>query len=286
VLGIALAFLREATDTRIRSAAEIGERLGLPLLGRIPEPSRRARAGYDLEMLAEPHGVSAEAFRMLRTSVELANVNQRDRLIMVTSALQEEGKTTTVSNLAVAMARAGRHVILVDLDLRRPAVDRFFGLEGARGVTDVVLGDTTLDEALRPATLGEFDDSVSSPGSLYVLPAGTLPPDPGEWVGNVVVGDLLESLVERADVVLVDTPPILHVGDAMALSAHIDAMLFVVRLSIARRPAMSEARRLLDTSPTKKLGFIVTDAAHEMDPNAGYYLPRSYKSELETELIR
>jgi capsular exopolysaccharide synthesis family protein len=287
VLGLALAFLREATDTRIRSAAEIGERLQLPLVGRLIEPSRRAKAGYDLEVLAEPHGIAAESFRMLRTNIELGNVGHDHRIVMVTSAVEEEGKTTTISNLAVAMARAGRHVILVDLDLRRPAIERFFGLESRLGLTDVALGDITLQQALRPAALGEFEDSVTAPGSLYVLPAGSLPPDAGEWVGNQVVSDILEQLAANADIVLIDTPPILHVGDAMALSAHVDAMLLVVRLSLARRAQLSELRRLLATVPCHKLGFVVTSAEREKGADPGTYLPRAYSHfDRETDLVR
>lgn len=287
VLGIALAFLREATDTRIRSAAEIGERLGLPLLGRLIEPSRRSKAGYDLDVLADPHGVGAESFRMLRTNIELASVGFESKIVMVTSAVEEEGKTTTISNLAVAMARAGRHVILVDLDLRRPAVERFFGLESRLGLTDVALGDITLEQALRPAALGEFEDSVTAPGSLYVLPAGSLPPDAGEWLGNSVVGDILEQLAANADIVLIDTPPILHVGDAMALSPRVDAILLVVRLSLARRAALTELRRLLSTAPAHKLGFIVTGAEQEKGGDLGSYLPRAYSHyDREADLVR
>src|SRR5439155_21449629 len=125
-LGIGLAFLREALDTRIRSAEEIGDRLRLPLLARLPEPPRKLRAENRLAMLADPTGVQAEAFRMLRTNLEFATLGKRVRPAMFTSAVEQDGKSTTAANLAVALARAGQRVVLVDLDLRRPFVDRLF----------------------------------------------------------------------------------------------------------------------------------------------------------------
>jgi capsular polysaccharide biosynthesis protein len=176
-LGLGLAFLREALDTRLRSAEEVGDRLGLPLLGRLPEPPRALRSNFGLVMLQDPYTPQGETFRMLRTNIDLTNLDRRARTIMITSALEQEGKTTTAANLAVALARAGRHAILVDFDLRRPAVDRYFDLRGRPGLTDVALGDVTLDEALATIALPEFQGT----GSLQVLPSGPTPPDPGEF---------------------------------------------------------------------------------------------------------
>src|SRR4051794_27948701 len=153
VLGIGLAFLREALDTRVRSSEEVGERLALPILGRLPEPPRRLRSNDELVMLADPHGPQAEAFRTLRTNVDFANVDRGARTIMVTSAVQSEGKSTTVANLAVAAARAGRRVILVDLDFRRPYVNRFFEFGDRPGLTDVALGYADLQDAIATVTV-------------------------------------------------------------------------------------------------------------------------------------
>ena len=139
VFGIMLAFLWEAVDTRLRSAEEISERLQLPLLARLPSPPKAIRNENGLVMLRDPTGIQAEAFRMLRTNLEFANLERGARTIMFTSAVEGEGKSTTVANLAIALARAGRHVILVDLDLRRPFINRFFAMNGHAGVTDVAL---------------------------------------------------------------------------------------------------------------------------------------------------
>ena len=141
VLGIGLAFLREALDTRVRSADEVGEKLGLPLLARVPEPPRKLRNSNRLVMQADPHGAQAEAFRTLRTNIEFVNLDIHARTIMITSAIQSEGKSTTAANLAIAFARMGKRVALVDLDLRRPFLDKFFdfgdrpGLPMLRGAT-------------------------------------------------------------------------------------------------------------------------------------------------------
>ena len=138
MLGIGLAFARDALDTRVRSAAEIGDRLQTTLLARIAAPPRALRRRNRLVMIASPHSAQAEAFRMLRANLEFVNLDRGARSIMVTSALEKEGKSTTVANLAVALARAGKKVALVDLDLRRPAIATFFALPySLPGVTNI-----------------------------------------------------------------------------------------------------------------------------------------------------
>lgn len=286
VVGLGLAFLREALDTRVRSADQVGERLGIPLLARIPEPPKKLREEAKLVSVAEPRGGGAEAFRMLRTNIEFATLDRDVNSIMVTSALDREGKSTTVANLAVAFARAGRHVILVDLDLRRPYVDRFFDLQGTPGVTQVILGRAELEGALTRVPIMPDDrdepsrdpDGIGSPqaytsdtngagGQLEVLTSGPIPPDPGEFVATRKLATMLDQLRKRADLVLIDSPPLLQVGDAMTLSSGVDAVVLVTRLKILRRGPVSEAHRLLDTMRARKLGFVVTGAQTEH----GYY---------------
>src|SRR6266571_1329741 len=148
VLGGALAFLREALDTKVRSAEEIEERLGLPLLARIPEPPRRLRKHDKPIMLAEPHSPQAEIFRLLRTNLDFVRLTHSPRTILVTSALEREGKSTTCANLAITLARAGQRVALVDLDLRRPSLARFFDLIGRLGLTQVALRQAKLADVL------------------------------------------------------------------------------------------------------------------------------------------
>lgn len=279
--GLLFAFLWEALDTRLRSAEEITERLNLPLLGRIPRPRRNVQRAHRLTMIEDPNSVQAEAFRMLRTNIDFVNIERGAKTIMVTSALEQEGKSTTMANLAVAMAKAGRHVVLVDLDLRRPFVGRFFRLDGRPGVTDIVLGDVELDDALveLPMRGTELDhvgltaegNGSRTEGILEVLPAGPTPPNAGEFVGTRSLARILEQVRDRADIVLIDAPPILHVNDAMALSAVVDAMLIVTRLRVVRRSTVDELNRLLETTPATKLGFVITDADLGEDYGISYY---------------
>jgi Mrp family chromosome partitioning ATPase/capsular polysaccharide biosynthesis protein len=287
LLGIVIAFLRDAVDTRIRAAEEIGDQLGVPLLARIPEPPRPLQMSDGLVMLADPNGREAEAFRMLRTNFDFVNVERGARTIMVTSASQRDGKSTTVANLAVALARAGKNVVLVDLDLRRPYLHRFFDLADEPGVTNVVLEQASVDQALSktwaseepaeltaaPAAGGARRSSRAKEparsatngrapaGSvLEVMPSGTLPPNPGEFVSTRALATLLDRLRERADFVLIDAPPMIGIGDAMTISAKVDGIVLVTRMNRLRRPLLFELHRLLETSPTPLLGFVVTGA--------------------------
>lgn len=266
VLGIGAAFLAHALDTRIRSANELSARLGLPLLGRIPPPSRRARDEWDPAMLTDPSSGQAEAFRMLRTNLEFANLERGARTIMLTSAVEGEGKSTTAVNLALALARRGLRVALLDLDLRRSAIARFFDLNEQPGATDVALGHAFLEEALRPVAIPGADGVETFNGGvrgalqgvLNVLTAGPTPPDPGEFVETSVVTDLLAGLADRFEMVLVDAPPLLYVNDALALSAKVDGLMLVARLSSLRRPMLAEIERVLAACPSAKLGLVVT----------------------------
>ena len=152
VLGLGLMFLFEALDTRVRSAKTIRDVLGLRLLGSVPPPPRKLRKSNRLVMMAAPMTFEAEPFRALRTSLEFANTEIRARTIMITSALDGEGKSTTAANLAVALARAGRRVVLVDFDLRNPSLHRFFDLEERSGLSQIDLGDQDVESSLPPLT--------------------------------------------------------------------------------------------------------------------------------------
>ncbi|MGH3000512.1 MAG: CpsD/CapB family tyrosine-protein kinase, partial [Gaiellaceae bacterium] len=270
------------------------------MLGRLPAPKRQYRAKNKLVMLGDPRAVDAESFRMLRTSLEFATLGRDVRTIMITSAVEQEGKSTTIANLAVALARAGQRVILVDLDLRRPFLNRFFNLQGP-GITQVALGRASLEQALLAGTvtLSDVPDSEAArsnghvrvsngngsgrpvQGVLAVLPSGPIPPDPGEFVGTAALSEILHELRDLADIVLIDAPPVLHVGDALSLSAKVDGVLLVTKMKIVRRQMLAELARQLSTSPTPVLGFAVTGAEEE---EAGYgygygygYTPRPYQ---------
>jgi polysaccharide biosynthesis transport protein len=279
MLGLAFAFIWDALDTRVRSAEELAARLGVPLLARLPGPSKQLQRTDGLVMLENPTSAEAEAFRVLRTNLDFANLERGARSIMITSALEEEGKSTTVANLAIAAARTGRRVALVDLDLRRPYLDRFFKLDGTPGLTNVVLGHASLEEATarvaipvveRPGAPSGGNGHNPVGGFLDVLPSGPIPPDAGEFVGTAAVSRVLKELSQRYDLVFVDTPPILHVGDALTLASEVDALILVARLPAIRRPILKELQRVLENSPGAKLGFALAGAHLEEGYGYGY----------------
>jgi Mrp family chromosome partitioning ATPase/capsular polysaccharide biosynthesis protein len=278
VLGVGLAFLADAIDTRVRSSAEIGENLGMALLGRVPPPPKKLQRHDQLVMVAQPMGTRAEAFRVLRTNLDFARLGGGDvRSVLITSAVEQEGKSTTAANLAVALALSGKKTCLVDLDLRRPYIDKFFRLNLVHGVTDVALGLTTLEQALSEIDLGTglprehpAGSQSTAPhaadgdaGRLDILAAGPPPPDPGEFVGTRRLAEILSELRERYDIVVVDSSPLLRVGDAMTLSTRVDGLLVVTRLNLVSRPILNELARVLQASPARKLGFVVTGSGRQ-----------------------
>jgi tyrosine-protein kinase len=288
VLGLAIVFLREALETRVRTAEEISARLGgLPLLGRVPRLPKRLRRAGRLVMLEEPASHRAEAFRIVRANLDFVTLDRDVRTIMVTSALQQEGRSTTIANLAIALARAGKHVVLVDLDLRRPVLGRVFGVNGP-GLTQVVLGHVPLEEALTPIELtdppargrrfgrrrgGNGNGALTREllGQLEVLPSGPVPPDPGEFVSSPALGRLLHTLRGRADVVLVDAPRALHFGDVITLSSRMDGIVVVARSKALRRQTLAELNRLLAPARTRALGVVVTgEGEGESSAAAGF----------------
>lgn len=287
VVGLGVAFLREALDTRVRSSDEIAARLGLPLLGRIAEPPKKVRSNDELVTAVQPVGPDAEAYRILRTNLEFAMLDRDIRSIIVTSALPGEGKSTTAGNLALTFARAGKRVALVDLDLRRPYLARFFGLGGKPGVTEVALGRTPLERALAQVPLlpvaasdasnGGAPTAAVAPdgaGRLQVLPSGIVPPDPGEFVSSPRLREVLRQLGQRADLILIDVPPVLQIGDAMTLSAQVDGIVVVTNLTMLRRGAVTELHRVLGSTPAAKLGFVLTGA--EAEPSFRYEYAYGY----------
>jgi Mrp family chromosome partitioning ATPase/capsular polysaccharide biosynthesis protein len=270
ILGIGLAFMWEALDTRVRSADEVAQRLGLPLLARVPEPRRDMARAFQLSTVEAPSSSAAESFRVLRTNLAFANVDQGARMIMISSALEDEGKSTTVANLAVVEARAGVRVALIDLDFRHPSIHKFFHLEDHPGITNVLLGQANLEQATAHIPIGRDDEGGETPhgedvaqlppmhGLLDVIPCGPIPPNPGEIVATAALGQILGTLAERYDLVLVDTPPILRIGDTLTLAASVPAMILMTRLPKERRGVLTELARVLDSCPARVLGFVLS----------------------------
>lgn len=267
VLGLILVFLFEALDTRIHGTPKIRDLLDLPLLARLGKPARGTRNKDVLVTLSDPHSRQAGAFRILSSNLDLINADLGARTIMVTSAVAGEGKSTTIANLGVALARQGRQVILVDLDLRQPSLHRFFEIDQRPGFSDIVLAGAPLDEFIARITVSEHRATSFPTGTrqsvtreLSVLPAGSVPDDPGDFLGTRQVEAVLQNLSGRFDVVLIDSSPLLLEGAAVTLGGYVDALLVVTRLNSTRAPVLTDLRGVLDACPAKKLGLVVTDA--------------------------
>jgi Mrp family chromosome partitioning ATPase len=276
ILGLGLAFLIETLDTRVRSAEELAAAVELPLLGTIPRPPRRLRARRRLVMLDNGDRAATEPFRILRTRLDLA-LPSDCRALMFTSALEAEGKSTTAANVAVSMARAGRRVVLVDLDLQHPGLHGLFDLPAGPGITDVALGKVLLEDAVtdavrrvslsRPSqgdSLGALPpppDGGTNAGRLELLRAGSALDGSDDFISSFHFDVVLEQLRHRSDLVIVDGPPLLLSGDALMLSAKLDAVVVVARLNTFRRTKVHELNQSLAACPAAKLGVIVTWAA-------------------------
>jgi tyrosine-protein kinase len=275
-LGIALAFLSETLDTRVRSADELRARLGVPLLGHVPKPNRRLAPTQQVATLSEPTGSSTEAFRILKNNLEISQLEHHAGSIAITSTGGDEGMSTTAANLAVILARSGRLVTLVDLDLRHPSMDQLFGLGDRPGLTSVAMG-VKLTDALSVVDV-DFDQPSADAGMLEVLTVGQPPPDPGEFLLSSFVAEVLAVLKGGCDVLLIHTPPVLAVGDAMTIASHTDALILLAGVNRVRRDALVETRRVLEGCPTRTLGVIAT---------GGYPTERSsYPQRVRTALAR
>lgn len=257
VFGLGAAALREALDTRVHSESVLLDALDVPLLGRIPPPDPDYRAHRGVQSVADPKGLYAEAFAIARTSLQLTVVDTEPKVIALTSAVAGEGKSTCSANLAAEFARGGREVLLIDLDLRRPTQARLFGAPGGPGVTDVALGSATLTESAKQVEL-DMDDSS---GGLWVLTTGPLPPRPTDFVASGAFTRLLDRARSQFELVILDTPPLLPVGDVPSLSPAVDGLIVVANLRVLRRHDLREMQRVLSTCRAPVLGCLLTGEA-------------------------
>jgi succinoglycan biosynthesis transport protein ExoP len=273
--GVGLAFLLEGLDNTIRTTDQAAMISGLSPLGMIPLGSKSAREGpnpkrlviasskesVELVTQVRPQSQMAESYRALRTSLLLSNLGSPPKVIMVTSALPQEGKTTTSINCAVVLAQKGVRVLLIDADLRRPSIHKTLGLGPRTGLSNVLTGSTTLEQAItRTAVLP----------NLYVLPAGTPPPNPAELLASANMRDVLNKLSQEYDHVVVDTPPSLSVTDAVVLSPRADAVVLVIRSGQTTKQALRRSRDILAQVNAKVVGVLL-NAVDLSSPDYYYY---------------
>ncbi|OZE90946.1 protein tyrosine kinase [Rhodococcoides fascians] len=246
LLGIALAVLRDRLDNTIKGRREIEAISGKALVGTIPfDKERKAHPAVDFQDLTQ--SASAEAFRELRTNLQFLEVDHPPRVIVVTSAIPSEGKTTTAVNLAVALAEAGHHVALVEGDLRRPRVSKYMGLIGSVGLSTVLAGQATVEEVLQPT---KYE-------GLQAMASGPIPPNPSELLGSEASRALLVELRSRFDYVIVDGAPLLPVTDSAVLTTHADGALLVTRYGHTKSNELARAISNLETIGAHVLGVVL-----------------------------
>lgn len=246
VLGIAAAFLRTVLDTRIHGVHDVQILTDTPILGGIAFDANAPLR--PLIVQDDPRSPRAESFRFLRTNLQYLDYGDRPRSFVFTSAIEGEGKTTTVANLAIALTDNGSKVVVVDADLRQPRLAPVLGLEGAVGLSDVLIGRVSLDDALQKW----------GSGSLKVLPAGQIPPNPSELLGSQSMIDIVNTLINWFDVVLIDAPPLLPVTDAAIMSKFTGGAIVVSAAGKTKRPQLKAALDVLNGIGAQVLGIIVT----------------------------
>ena len=255
-LGIGLAFLRDRLSERLRSSEEAEAYLEAPVLGAIPRvPAWRRRKEAFLVTAVQWRSPAAEAYRVLRTNVLSAASAFEVKSIAVTSAYAGEGKSATVANLGVVLARAGKRVTLVSADLRRPRLNEFFRRDGDIGLIEVLSGRATLGQALQEITLSGGLDA--SPVGLRLLPSGHVPEDVTELLTSETLAGVLKDLEDVSDIVLIDLPPVLPVTDALVVAAVTKNVLLVIGPRANTRPAITSARQQLDRVGARILGGVL-----------------------------
>ncbi|HEY1272933.1 MAG TPA: polysaccharide biosynthesis tyrosine autokinase [Terriglobales bacterium] len=271
--GIGLAFLLENLDNTVRTPEQAQAIAGLPALGMIPLGSKRgeetnrrlavasSKEAVELVTQSRPQSQMAESYRALRTSLLLSSLGAPPKVILVTSAMPQEGKTTTSINCAIVLAQKGVRVLLIDADLRRPGIHKALGMGPRSGLSNVLTGSTEVQPAITRSTLIP---------SLYVLPAGTPPPNPAELLASVNMRDLIDSLSREYDHIVIDTPPTLSVTDAVVLSTRADAVVLVIRSGKTTKQALRRARELLARVNARVTGVLL-NAVDLRSPDYYYY---------------
>ena len=201
----------------------------------------------------DPKSVISEQYRAIRTNIEYSNVDQNTKTILVTSSDKNEGKTTTVSNLAVSFANLNKKVLIIDCDLRNPSIHKMFKLNNIYGLTDILAKDRAVDKCIQQTELK----------NLYVLTAGAIPPNPAEILSSDKMKNLIENLKNVYDYIFIDTPPIGLVTDAGALSSFIDGVVLVVKSESIEKKYLEETKKKLDAVDARILGAILNSYKSE-----------------------
>ncbi len=302
VLGLVIAFIVETFDTSLGAIQDVEAELGTQVLGIIPDSDikliqegMKGKAGEEehaspfrgkLELASHfaPQSVFAEGFRALRTNIHFRDLERTVKAMAVTSATMDEGKTTAAINLAIAMAQAGTKTLLVEADMRKPRVSNAFGLDPRPGLTDVLLGNYSLQEVIRSITdlmMGKMgmEEVMVTPGldNLYILTVGETAPNPAELIGSKKLTDSIAEMRREYDIVICDAPPILSTTDPIILGKQMDAVLLVYRVGSIARTLLKRAANQLSQVDCNLLGVVLNGMKAEVSPDFhGYKYYKSY----------
>ena len=277
-IGLIIASLIRFADRSLRTLEEIEVLSSYPLLGVVPhfasapnsplqqkgteQPQDAGEISSKPWILTEPKSVIAEAYRQIRTSILLSNVDATPHVLLFTSALSGEGKSTTAYNLAAAFAGQAESVILVDADMRRPSVARYTGLSNQKGLSNLLSPNLALDDALQ---------THPDIPNLFILPAGTVPPNPSEMLASERFAKLVQLLRERFEYVLIDAPPVLLVADPLLIESHVDGTIGVIRSGKITSPMLQRLWESLEKPGKPILGYVFNDYNHRNESYGVYY---------------
>ncbi len=268
MLGIGLAFLLDFMDRTIKSAEDVERAVGAPLLGVIPVVAEaatgddaRSQRERDLYVFANPTSRAAECCRSIRTNILFSSADRDMKTITVSSPRPREGKTTTTIYMGTTMAQSGQKILLVDTDLRRPRLHKSLGVSKNRGLTNLILGDATIDEVIK---------STDIP-NLYILPSGPQPPNPAELLLTKRFKQVLSELEERFDRILLDSPPVLAVTDAVVLSRLTSGVMLIAQAGKTQIGDITMAARQFKDVDAPILGVILNDMDISDRRYGGYY---------------
>jgi capsular exopolysaccharide synthesis family protein len=242
--GAAFAVLRDMLDTRVRDEKDLALVSDAPLLGKVGAKSRKDPAGIAMHVM--PRSTIAEGYRRIQTNLEFIEVDHRPRTIVVTSSVAKDGKSTTAVNLALALAERSSRVLLIDADLRRPSIAEICGVEADVGLTTVLVGAITAEDAIVPCG-----------PSLSVLSAGAVPPNPSQLLSSEAMRTLLRGLAERYEYIVIDSPPLLATTDALGLAHVSDGAIVVARYRATRRNQLKDTIDSLENVNAKVLGIVL-----------------------------
>ncbi len=267
--GVALTVARRALDRSVKDPDEAAELGGAPVIGTIMRDGHLDRFHVVDRSQANR---ATEDYRQLRANLQFLSVDEPPKVIMVSSGLPSEGKTTTAINLALTLADAGKQVIIVEADLRKPKVTRYLGMVAGVGLTNILAGS---------ATLADVAQSFGDKG-VRVVAAGPLPPNPGELLASSQMSSLLDKLRNDNDFVLVDAPPLLPVADAIGLAPFVDGVLLSVRYGVTHKEQLGLAAQALERVGAKRLGVILNMVPSTADLASAYAYGHGYSAEVPT----